>query len=97
VARLRESRRGLTSMGIGLILGAWLFFAAILLFQWWFSIHHPILTVLFLPFELLFDVIVFVLALMATVMGFLHSPGTPSGRQVRPAPRQGGGRPRGGA
>ena len=44
VGRLRGSQRGaLSGHQGGLIAGVWLLFAAVLGFQWWWSIHRPIL------------------------------------------------------
>ncbi len=82
-ATLRTSRRGVSGVGLGLVLGAWMFLAGILLFQWWFSIHHPILTVLFLPFEILFDLVVFTVVVVFTLMGLSGGrSGASAGREV---------------
>lgn len=80
---MRGSRRGVTGAGIGIVLGAWLFLAGVLLFEWWFAVNHVILTVLFLPFELVFDGTVFIVVVVVTVIG-LTSPGrsAATGRQV---------------
>jgi hypothetical protein len=72
---LRRNRRAISGPGVGLVLGAWLFFVAILAFQWWFSIHHPILNVLLLPLELLFDLVLFVVAVAATILGLVGGRG----------------------
>jgi hypothetical protein len=72
---LRRNRRAISGPGVGLVLGAWLFFIAILAFQWWFSIHHPILNVLLLPLELLFDLVLFVVAVAATILGVVGGRG----------------------
>ncbi len=82
-ATLGANRRGVSGLGLGLVLGAWLFLAGILLFQWWFSIHHPILTVLFLPFEILFDLVVLVIVVVFTLMGLSGGrSGSSAGREV---------------
>ena len=82
-ATLRSSRRGVSGLSLGLVLGAWSFFAAILLFQWWFSIHHPLLTLLFLPFEILFDIVVVGVVVVLTLMSLSGGRSGPSaGREV---------------
>ena len=82
-ATLNSNRRGISGLSLGLVLGAWSFFAAILLFQWWFSIHHPILTLLFLPFEVLFDLVVGGIVVVFTLMGLAAGRSGPSaGREV---------------
>ncbi|HEV2317536.1 MAG TPA: hypothetical protein VGV89_08200 [Thermoplasmata archaeon] len=72
---LRRNRRAVSGAGVGLILGAWLFFVAILAFQWWFTIHHPILNILLLPLELLFDLVLFVVAVAVTIFGVVGGRG----------------------
>lgn len=72
---LGRNRRAVSGAGVGLILGAWLFFVAILAFQWWFTIHHPILNILLLPLELLFDLVLFVVAVAVTIFGVVGGRG----------------------
>lgn len=81
-ATLRAGRRGVSGTGMGLILGVWLFVGAILLFQYWWSVHHPILNLLTFPFELLFDVVVVVIAVVFTFVGLLGGGPAPGSRQV---------------
>ena len=80
VGRLRRGRRGIGGSGIAVV-GFWAFFLAILVFQWWFAIHHPILTVLLFVFELGFDLLLLVVGVILTA-GFLLSPRHDSGREV---------------
>ena len=80
VGRLHRSRRAIVSGGIAVI-AFWAFFVAILVFQWWFSIHHPLLTVLLGIFELGFDLLFLLVGAVLTV-GFLIAPRADSGRRV---------------
>ena len=81
---LRRSRRAALSGGqVGLIVGIWLLFAAVLGFQWWFSIHHPVLQLLTLPFEIVFDLIGVLVSIVVTVMALAGArPGAGPARQV---------------
>lgn len=63
------------------VVGFWAFFLVILVFQWWFAIHHPVLTILLFVFELGFDLILIAVGLVLTV-GFFLAPRADSGRQV---------------
>lgn len=49
------------------ILFVWGLLAAVLVFQWWFAVHHPILTVFLFLFEAAFDVFLGIVALFVTV------------------------------
>ncbi len=80
VGRLRLSRRGIGGSGVA-VLGFWAFFLAILVFQWWFAIHHPVLTVLLFAFELGFDLLLLLVGTIL-ILGFLLAPRADSGRQV---------------
>ena len=76
----RGNQRGVTGFGAATVLGYWVFVVAILLFQWWFSVHHPILQVLLLVFEVVFDVLLFMGGILVTLLSLV---GRPSGyRQV---------------
>ena len=80
---LHRNRRGPSGGQVGLIAGIWLLFAAVLGFQWWWSIHHPILQVLTLPFEILFDILGVLVSLVVTVFALTGArPGGSSGPQV---------------
>jgi len=83
---LRQNRRAAQHTWIGVV-GIWCFLLVNLGLQWWFVIHHPILSVLLLPFTVIFDVIVGILCLIwtfgllaPTVAGSVS--GRDSGRQV---------------
>lgn len=79
---LRGNRRAVTGSGLGIALGAMLFLAAILAFEWWFEIHHPIISLLGLPFVILGDLVLGVLVLVAIAFGLTREPGPGSGRQL---------------
>ncbi|MHB8430186.1 MAG: hypothetical protein ACYDDZ_06600 [Acidimicrobiales bacterium] len=75
-----RNRRAFGGGGIAVI-GFWSFFLVILVFDWWFSIHHPILQILvFLP-EVLFDALLFLIGIVLT-LGFFVAPQGDSGRRV---------------
>ena len=80
VAGLRRNRRALGGSGVPVV-GFWAFFLVILVFQWWFAIHHPILTILLFVFELGFDLILLAVGIVLTA-GFFLAPRADSGRQV---------------
>lgn len=80
VAGLRGNRRASGSSGIAVV-GFWAFFLAILVFQWWFAVHHPVLTILLFVFELGFDLPLLVVGLVLTA-GFFLAPRADSGREV---------------
>ena len=84
VLRLQGSRRAALSGGqVGLIAGIWLLFVAVIAFQWWWSIHHPILQLLTLPFEILFDILGVLVSVVVTVFTLTGMrPGASGGRQV---------------
>ena len=76
----RGNQRGVTGFGAATVLGYWVFVIAILLFQWWFAVHHPILQVLLLVFEVVFDVLLFMGGILVTLLSLV---GRPTGyRQV---------------
>ena len=85
---LRQSRRAAQHTWIGVV-AIWCFLLVNVGLQWWFVIHHPILSVLLLPFTVIFDVIVGILCLTWTV-GFLvpaatsRTTGQTQSRQVGP-------------
>ena len=60
--------------GAALVLGYWTFVVAILAFQWWFAVHHPILNVLTFPFEVVFDVLLFMGGVLVTLFGVSRRP-----------------------
>ena len=66
---LQGNRRAIADSGGALVLGYWTFVVAILLFQWWWAVHHPILDILTLPFEVVFDVLLFVGGILVTLSG----------------------------
>ena len=83
---LRQSQRAAQHTWIGVV-AIWTFLLVNLGLQWWFLIHHPILSILLLPFTVIFDVIVGILCLVWTfgllapkVAGSIG--GRDSGRQV---------------
>lgn len=80
VVGLRRSRRAVGGNGIAVI-AFWAFFVAILLFQWWFAIHHPAMTVLLFIFELGFDAMMLLFGAVITVMFLVGGRSNPS-RQV---------------
>ena len=88
VGRMRRSRRAaLSGHQVGLIAGIWLLFAAVLGFQWWWSIHHPILQLLTLPFEVVFDLIGILVSIVVTVIALTGArPGQTVGRQIGGGP-----------
>ncbi len=65
--RFHRDRRALSGGQVGLIAGIWLLFVAVLGFQWWWSIHHPILQILTLPFEIVFDVLGVIVSVVVTI------------------------------
>ena len=83
---LRQSQRAAQHTWIGVV-AIWSFLLVNLGLQWWFLIHHPILSILLLPFTVIFDVIVGILCLIWT-FGLLAPKvagsvgGRDSGRQV---------------
>lgn len=79
---LNGNRRGVTGTGVAEIAAYWLFFVAILAFQWWFAIHHPILEILTLPFEVLFDVILVVGGVLVTIWALVSHRSQQSSRQL---------------
>ena len=80
---IRRNRRGLSGGQVGLIAGIWLLFAAVLGFQWWWSIHHPILQVLTLPFEILFDILGILVSVVVTIFALTGArPGAGTAREV---------------
>ncbi len=79
---LRRSGRGIGGSGIAVV-GFWAFFLAILGFQLWFAIHHPVLTILLFVFELGFDLVLLVVGIVLTA-GYFLAPRADSGRQVGP-------------
>jgi len=81
---LRGNRRAVTGPGIGIAVGALLFLAAVLAFEWWFEIHHPIISFLGLPFVILGDLVLGVLVLVAVGFGLTREPGPGGGRQLGP-------------
>lgn len=81
---LRGNRRAVTGSGIGIAVGALLFFAAVLAFEWWFEIHHPIIAFLGLPFVILGDLVLGVLVFVAIAFGLTREPGAGSSRQLGP-------------
>lgn len=81
---LRGNRRAVTGSGVGIAVGALLFLAAVLAFEWWFEIHHPIISFLGLPFVILGDLVLGVLVLVAIAFGLTREPGPGSGRQLGP-------------
>ena len=93
---IRGNRRGVSGRGrghslsggqVGMIAGIWLLFAAVLGFQWWWSIHHPILQLLTLPFEVVFDLIGILVSVFVTVFALTGArPGQPVSRQVGGSP-----------
>ena len=84
VGRLRGSQRGaLSGHQGGLIAGVWLLFPAVLGFQWWWSIHHPILQILTLPFEVVFDLIWILVSIVVTVVAVTGArPGAGVSREI---------------
>ncbi len=79
-AGLQRNRLGLGGSGVAVV-GFWAFFLAILVFQWWFAVHHPVLTVLLFVFELGFDLLLLVVGIVLTAAFFL-APRADSGREV---------------
>ncbi len=89
---IRGNRRGVAGRGrghslsgsqVGMIAGVWLLFAAVLGFQWWWSIHHPILQILTLPFEIIFDLIGILVSVFVTVFALTgQKPGAGLAREV---------------
>lgn len=83
---LRQSRRAVQHTWVGVV-AIWSFLLVNLGLQWWFLIHHPILSILLLPFTVIFDVIVGILCLIWT-LGLLAPrvagsiSGKDSGRQI---------------
>ncbi len=65
--RFHHNRRAIGGGQVGMIAGVWLLFAAVLGFQWWWSIHHPYLQIITLPFELAFDVLGILVSVVVTV------------------------------
>jgi len=79
---LRGNRRAVTGSGVGIAVGALLFLAAVLAFEWWFEIHHPIIAFFGLPFVILGDLVLGILVLVAIVFGLTRGPGPGSGYQI---------------
>ena len=71
---LKGDRKAIADSGAALVLGYWTFVVAILAFQWWWAVHHPILNVLTFPFELVFDVLLFVAGVLVTLFGVSRRP-----------------------
>ena len=81
--RFHRNRRALSGGQVGLIAGIWLLFAAILGFQWWWSIHHPILQILTLPFEIVFDLLGVVVSVVVTVFALTGArPGAGAAQRI---------------
>lgn len=81
---LRGNGRAVTGGGIGIAVGALLFLAAVLAFEWWFEIHHPIIAFFGLPFVILGDLVLGVLVLVVIAFGLTREPGPGSGYQIGP-------------
>jgi hypothetical protein len=71
---LRRNRQAISTHGATLVIAYWAFVIAILLFQWWFAIHHPILQILFFVFEVVFDVLLFMGGLLVTLLALVGQP-----------------------
>lgn len=66
-----------------MIAGVWLLFATVLGFQWWWSIHHPYLQLLTLPFEIIFDLLGILVSVFVTVLALTgQRPGAGLAREV---------------
>ncbi len=81
VLRLQHDGRAVGGAGVGIIVAVWALFAAILGFQWWWSQHHPVLQVLTLPFEIVFDLVGILFSIGVTFLVLVGGRG-PSGREV---------------
>ncbi len=79
---LQHSRRAISGAGAGTVVGVWLLFAAVLGFQWWWSVHHPILQILTLPFELVFDLTAAMVSIVVTLAVLVGHRGSAPGREV---------------
>lgn len=56
-----------TGSSIVLVLFVWLLVIGVLIFQYWFLVHHPILTLFLGIFEVLLDLVLFLVAIGVTV------------------------------